>query len=271
LYIVGGILALTVIMNVSPLGILSGIGALSAVMMLVFKDIILSFVASMQLSSNDMIRIGDTIEMPKYNAGGSVTDITLQSVVVRNWDMTISTVPIYSLVSDSFRNWRGIAEADGRRVKRFLYIDIQSIHFLRPEEIEKLSAIPLLSEYMSTQLEEIHASGREQAPDAFMAERRLTNIGAFRAYTEFYLKSLPIVAKNMPFVVRQLQPEAAGLPLELYFFCSDKVWENYERIQADVFDHLLAIVKEFGLCVCQAPSSMDLRFLAGKLNGPETE
>jgi miniconductance mechanosensitive channel len=267
LYMVGGILAITVIVNVSPLGILSSIGALSAVMMLVFKDIIVSFVASMQLSSNDMIRIGDVIEMPKYGAGGSVIDITLQSVVVRNWDMTISTVPIYSLVSDSFRNWRGLADSDGRRVKRFLYIDMQSIHFLRPDEIEKLSAIPLLSEYIRVQLEEIHAYNREHATDDFMAERSLTNIGTFRAYTEFYLKSLPIVATNMPFVVRQLQPEATGIPLELYFFCSDKVWENYERIQSDVFDHLLAIIKEFGLRVSQSPSGMDLRFLVEKLNG----
>jgi miniconductance mechanosensitive channel len=142
---------------------------------------------------------------------------------------------------------------------------MQSIHFLRPDEIKELSAIPLLSEYIRAQLEDIQAYDKDHAPDAFMAGRRLTNIGAFRAYTESYLQSLPIVAKNMPFVVRQLQPEAAGLPLELYFFCSDKVWENYERIQADVFDHLLAIVKEFGLRVSQAPSGADLRFLVEKL------
>jgi miniconductance mechanosensitive channel len=268
LYVVGGILAATAIVNVSPFGILSGIGALSAVLMLVFKDLIVGFVSSVQLSFNDMIRIGDVIEMPKYGAEGSVIDITLQSVVVRNFDMTICTVPIYSLVSDSFRNWRGVANSAGRRVKRSLYIDMQSIHFLKPDEIEKLSAIPLLSEYISSKIEEINAynSGQGVSHDAFMAERRFTNLGMFRAYTERYLKSLPIIAKDMPFVVRQLQPEATGIPIELYFFCSNKVWENYEQIQADIFDHLLAIIKEFGLCVCQSPNGMDLRTLAAALN-----
>jgi miniconductance mechanosensitive channel len=215
----------------------------------------------MQLSSNDMLRIGDMIDMPKYGADGSVIDITLQSAVVRNWDMSISTIPIYSLVSDSFHNWRGLAEAAGRRVKRSLYIDAQSVHFLSPSEIEKLSAIPLLSAYMRDKLAEIKAyNGQNDVSGGNLAERRLTNLGAFRAYTELYLKSLPVIAPDTPFVIRQLQSEATGIPLELYFFCSDKVWVNYERIQSDIFDHLFAVIKKFGLNVFQNPGGADLRF-----------
>jgi miniconductance mechanosensitive channel len=200
--------------------------------------------------------------MPRYGADGSVIDITLQSVVVRNWDMSISTIPIYSLVSDSFHNWRGLAEAAGRRIKRSLYIDTQSICFLTQAEIEKLSAIPLLSAYMREKLSEIEEYNGKNNVSGGKAERRLTNIGTFRAYTELYLKSLPIIAPGMPFLVRQLQPEATGIPLELYFFCSEKVWVDYERIQSDIFDHLLAIIKEFGLSIYQNPSGADLRFLA---------
>jgi miniconductance mechanosensitive channel len=241
---------------------------MSAVLMLVFKDLIVGFVSSMQLSSNDMLRIGDMIDMPKYGADGNVIDITLQSAVVRNWDMSISTIPIYSLVSDSFHNWRGLAEAAGRRVKRSLYIDALSVHFLSPAEIEKLSAIPLLSAYMRDKLAEIEAfNGQNDVSGGKQAERRLTNLGTFRAYTELYLKSLPVIAPDTPFVVRQLQSEAFGIPLELYFFCSDKVWANYECIQSDIFDHLFAIMKHFGLCVYQNPSGTDVRFLAESMAG----
>jgi miniconductance mechanosensitive channel len=263
LYIISVILIITSILNVSPFGILSGVGAMSAVLMLVFKDLIIGVVSGMQLTSNDMIRIGDMIEMPKYGVEGNVTDITLHSVVVRNTDMSISTIPIYSLVSDSFRNWRGLADAEGRRVKRSLNIDMQSVHFLSPDEIERLSAIPLLSDYMREKLAEIDA----RKEDDFMRGRRLTNLGAFRAYTESYLKSLPVADQNMPLIARQLQPGADGIPLELYFFCSDKVWANYERIQADIFDHLLAVIKEFDLRVCQNPSGADLRHLSDRIGG----
>jgi miniconductance mechanosensitive channel len=256
LYIIGAILAVTALANVSPLGILSGVGAMSAVLMLVFKDLIIGFVSSMQLSSNDMVRIGDIIDMPKYGADGSVIDITLQSVVVRNWDLSISTIPIYSLISDSFHNWRCLAESPGRRVKRSLYIDARSVRFLTQAEIEKLSAIPLLSAYMRDKLAEIgtHNGKNNVSGGNITAERRLTNLGTFRAYTELYLKSLPIIAPDMPFVVRLLQSEAIGIPLELYFFCSEKVWINYEHIQSDIFDHLLAIITEFGLGICCLPA-----------------
>ncbi|MDR2659937.1 MAG: mechanosensitive ion channel family protein [Spirochaetaceae bacterium] len=268
LYIIGGILAITTIMNVSPLGILSGIGALSAVLMLIFKDLITGFVASMQLSSNDMIRIGDEIEMPKYNTNGKVIDITLQTVMVQNWDMTISTIPIYSFVSDSFRNWRGVENAPGQRIKRSLYIDMDSIHFLSPDEIETLSRIPLLSDHIRNKLNEIDSYNKKNAiPQADITlGRELTNLGVFRIYIEFYIKSLNIIAANMPFVVCQHQPVATGLPLELYFFCSDKSWINYERLQANIFDHLLAIIKEFKLRVYQNPSGADLRFVVNKLS-----
>ncbi|MDR2344022.1 MAG: mechanosensitive ion channel family protein [Spirochaetaceae bacterium] len=267
LYIIGTVLVITSLMDVSPVGILSGIGALSAVLMLVFKDLIVGFISGIHLSSNDMVRIGDIIDMPKFGADGSVMDITLQSVVIRNWDMSITTVPIYSFVSDSFKNWRGLAASAGRRVKRSIYIDMRSIHFLSNDEAENLSRIPLLSGYMHRKLNEINGCGPEDGmrQDDFISGPRLTNIGAFRAYIEAYLKSLPVIAQNMPFVVRELQPESTGIPLELYFFCSDKVWENYEHIQADIFDHLLAVIKEFGLSVCQIPGGPDPRFLAGQL------
>jgi miniconductance mechanosensitive channel len=266
LYIIGAILVVTSLMNVSPLGILSGIGALSAVLMLVFKDLIVGFVSGIQLSSNDMVRIGDFIEMPKFGAEGTVADITLQSVVVRNTDMSISTIPIYSLVSDSFRNWRSLADAAGRRVKRSVYVDTQTIHFLSRDEMERLSGIALISGYMRGKIDDMNARDTEDGGDGGSASApRLTNLGVFRVYLEAYLKSLPVVAKNAPFVVRLLQAEAAGLPLELYFFCSDKAWENYERIQADISEHLFAMIKEFGLAVRQDPGGADLRVLAGYL------
>jgi miniconductance mechanosensitive channel len=203
---------------------------------------------------------------------GNVTDITLHSVVVRNWDMSVSTIPVYNLVSDSFRNWRGLADAGGRRIKRSLYIDMQSIHFLTQPEIDKLSKMPLLSDYMRGKLSEIEQSNLEKnvPQDDYSAGRHLTNLGTFRAYTAFYLRSLNIVAPNMPFVVRQLQPEAVGIPIELYFFCSFKAWENYECIQADIFDHLLAIVKDFGLRIYQSPSGADLHALADNFRPPKT-
>jgi miniconductance mechanosensitive channel len=264
LYIIGTVLVITNLLNISPFGILSGIGALSAVLMLVFKDLIVGFVSGIQLSSNDMVRIGDVIEMPKFGADGSVIDITLQSVVVRNFDMSISTIPIYSFVSDSFKNWRGLAISAGRRIKRSIYIDMQTIHFLSGNEMEKLSRIPLISGYMRVKLDEINAYKNSIREDHAASEPRITNLGAFRAYAEAYLKTLPIIAKDMSFVVRLLQPETTGIPLELYFFCSDKVWENYEHIQAEIFEHLLAVINEFDLNVSQAPGGADLRALAGR-------
>jgi miniconductance mechanosensitive channel len=271
LYIIGGILIITSMMKISPLGILSGVGALSAVLMLIFKDLILGFVAGTQLASNDMVRIGDEIEMPKFNTDGKVIDITLQSVVVRNWDMTISTIPIYSLLSDSFRNWRGVEDGPGWRIKRALYIDMDSVYFLPQEKIANLSQIPLLSEQIRLKLDEINAHNKEKSipPGSFTLERRLTNLGVFRLYIELYIKSLSILAPNMPFVVRHNEPSEKGLPLELYLYCSDKSWVDHERVQADIFDHLFAIISEFGLRVYQSPSGADMRLLGDKISGAD--
>jgi miniconductance mechanosensitive channel len=264
LYLIGSILVITTIINVSPLGILSGIGAMSAVMMLVFKDAILGFVSSMQLSTNDMVRIGDWIEMPAYNADGSVIDITLQSVKVQNWDNTITTIPIYALVSDSFKNWRGMTDSGGRRIKRSIYLDMRSVHFLTKEEIERLSRLSPLAKYMQDKLTEITEYNRSlKIPENdCVSGRRLTNLGTYRAYTEAYLKALPTTAKDMTNMVRYLQPNENGLQMEIYLFCTDKVWVNYERIQADITDHLLAILPEFGLKVFQNPSGSDLQLIA---------
>jgi len=269
LYIIGSILMITTILNVSPLGILSGLGAMSAVLMLVFKDSILGLVAGMQLSSNDMVRIGDWIEMPAHNADGNVIDITLQSVKVQNWDKTITTVPIYALVSGSFKNWRGMSESGGRRIKRSIYIDMHSVRFLTNEQTEKLSTLPLLADYMKTKLEETtnHNKTRGIAEDDPVSGHHLTNIGVYRAYTEAYLQAHPFAARDMINMVRYLQPTENGLQMELYLFSADKVWVNYERIQADIIEHLLAIMPEFGLKVFQNPSGSDVRMIAGRLNG----
>ncbi|MDR2193306.1 MAG: mechanosensitive ion channel family protein [Treponema sp.] len=267
LYIVGGILVVTTLINVSPLGILSGVGAMSAVLMLVFKDSILGFVSSMQLSSNDMVRIGDWIEMPAYNADGDVIDITLQSVKVQNWDKTITSIPIYALVSDSFKNWRGMSDAGGRRIKRSIYIDMRSVRFLTHEEIGRLSALPPLAAYMKTKLAEITEYNKTLAipEDDYVSGRHLTNLGTYRAYTEAYLKALPQAAKNMTNMVRYLQPNENGLQMEIYLFSADTAWVNYERFQADIIDHLLATLQEFGLKVFQHPSGGDLQVIAEKL------
>ncbi|MDR0569188.1 MAG: mechanosensitive ion channel family protein [Spirochaetaceae bacterium] len=267
LYLIGGILGVTVIINVSPLGVLSGVGAMSAVLLLIFKDSILGFVSSMQLSSNDMIRIGDWIEMANYNADGFVIDVNLHSVKVRNWDNTITSIPIYALISGSFKNWRGMSESDGRRIKRSLHIDMRSVRFLTQEEIETLSKIPLLAEYMQTKREEIAEHNRRlNIPENdFVSGRRLTNLGTYRAYSELYVRNLPHTAKNLTNMVRYLQPDENGIQMELYLFCADKVWVNYERIQADILDHLLAIMPQFGLRVFQNPSGSDLQLIAENL------
>ncbi|MDR2519426.1 MAG: mechanosensitive ion channel family protein [Spirochaetaceae bacterium] len=267
LYLVGAILAGTTLADVSPVGMLSGLGAMSAVLLLIFKDPILGFVSSMQLSSNDMVRIGDWIEMPKYDADGTVIDVTLQSVKVKNWDNTITAIPIYALVSDSFKNWRGMSDSEGRRIKRSIYLDARSARFLTAEEIKHLSGIPALADYMKQKMAEITAHNREHSiPEGdYVSGRRLTNLGTYRSYTELYLKSLPQTAKALTVMARYLQPTECGIPLELYLFSADKVWVNYEHIQADIMDHLLAIMPQFGLRVFQQPSGSDLERIADSL------
>ncbi len=257
-YFLGAVLIISVIVGKSPVILLSGLGALTAVLMLVFKDTILGLVAGIQLVSNRMLAVGDWIEMPKYGADGDVIEIALTTVKVQNWDKTITTIPTYALISDSFKNWRGMQNSGGRRIKRAIYLDINTIRFLTEEEIDSLKSIQLLRDYLQQRHEEIQRYNETHGVDASrrVNGRRLTNIGTFRAYIEAYLRHHPLINQRMTFLVRQLAPGEKGLPIEIYVFSKDKVWANYERIQADIFDHLLAAVPEFGLRVFQFPTGV---------------
>jgi len=259
------ILIVASITGQSPFLLLSGLGALAAVLLLVFRDTILSLVASVQLRSNDMIRVGDWIEMPQLNADGDVVDIALHTVKVQNFDKTVTTIPTHRLISDSFRNWRAMSEWGGRRIKRSLYLDKSTIGFLSPEEWDGLRKFSLLKPYMDAKQAELdewnskHAAGDASEVD----QRRPTNIGSFRAYVVAYLKAHPKISDRGTLLVRQLDPTEKGLPLEIYCFTSTTAWGEYESIQADIFDHLLAILPEFGLLAFQEPSGHDLQSLAG--------
>jgi miniconductance mechanosensitive channel len=255
------ILMIAVLIEQSPLLLLSGLGAMAAVLLLVFKDTILSLVASVQLSSNDMLRVGDWIEMPSMNADGDVIDIALHTVKVQNFDKTITTIPTHRLIADSYRNWRGMSDSGGRRIKRSLLVDQNSVRFLNQEEVDGLKRFRLLDRYLARKEEEIaewnrHAlSGDSDRINA----RRITNIGTLRAYVIAYLKSHPRIAgDDFILLVRQLPPGPQGLPIEIYCFTDTVEWAEYEAIQADIFDHMLAILPEFGLRIFQQPSGLDL-------------
>lgn len=268
-YLIAAILIIAALIDKSPVILLSGIGAMGAVTLLVFQDTILSFVASIQLSSNDMIRVGDWIEMPQVNADGEVIDMALHTVRVQNWDKTITTIPTKRLISDSFKNWRGMQDAGGRRIKRSLFIDQTSIDFLNQDKLNELSKLALLKDYVNTKQTEINDWNRElvsQGKDA-MNGRHMTNIGTFRAYVQNYLVHHPKVHQGMTLMVRQLSPTPQGLPLEIYCFTNDIRWEYYEGIQADIFDHLYAILPRFGLAVFQEPSGIDIRNSVAQLTG----
>lgn len=254
------IMMISLLIGKSPTILISGLGAMAAVLMLVFKDPILGLVAGIQLSANNMLRLGDWLEMAKYGADGAVTDIGLTTVKVQNWDNTITTIPTYALVSDAFKNWSGMTASGGRRIKRCIDIDTTSIHFLTEEEQEKLTHARLLSPYMAARQEDI-ASWNEQnsAPASVLNQRRMTNIGTFRAYLTEYLRQHPSIRKDMTLMVRQMAPGAQGLPLEIYAFTNTVAWLEYESIQADIFDHIYAVVGEFGLRIHQAPSGNDVR------------
>jgi len=261
------IVGLALLMGRSPALLISGMGAMTAVLMLVFKDPILGLVAGIQLSANRMLAVGDWLEMPKYNADGDVIDITLTTVKVRNWDATITTIPTYALIADSFKNWRGMAETGGRRIARSVMIDATSIHFLDAVELERLRRLQLISAYIDEKLAEIDRDNREQGIDPASPAngRHLTNIGTFRAYLAAYLKRHPLLRQDMIQIVRQLQPTPEGLPIQLYAFVSDTRWVQYEGVQADIFDHVFAVAPEFGLRVYQSPSSADVRaFVAAR-------
>ena len=264
LFFIGGIIIVSILIDKSPMVLLTGLGASAAVLMLVFKDSIMGFVSGIQLSANNMLRVGDWIQMPKYGADGTVIEVTLNTVKVRNWDNTITTIPPYALVSDSFQNWRGMQESGGRRIKRSIRIDMNSVKFCTPEMLAKYKKIQLLKDYIEEAEKVIEDYNKEHGIDnsILVNGRRQTNLGVFRAYLTNYLKSLPTVNQDLTCMVRQLQPTEQGIPLELYFFSAIKAWVPYEGVQADVFDHVLAIIPEFDLHVFQNPTGEDFRELS---------
>ena len=264
LWLVGGIVVVGELIGRDPLSLLAGLGASAAILMLVFKDSIMGFVSGVQLSANDMLKVGDWIEMPKYGANGTVIEVTLNTVKVRNWDNTITTIPTWSLVSDSFKNWSGMSASGGRRIKRSISIDVTSIRFLDEDEMQRLNKAHLLKPYLTSRHQEINEWNRQQgSTESVLNLRRMTNIGTFRAYLNEYLRNHPRIRKDMTLMVRQLAPGDNGLPLEIYAFTNTVVWLEYESIQADIFDHIFAIVEEFGLRLHQSPTGNDIRSLAG--------
>ena len=261
--IMAGLLFVAALLDRSPVLLLSGFGAMTAILLLVFKDTLLSLVASVQLTAQDMVRVGDWIEVPQFGADGDVVDVELHTIKVQNWDKTITTIPTHRLISDSFKNWRGMSASGGRRIKRAIYLDASSIHFLTADEVERCKRFLLLEDYIgdkeneladyNRKLEGLTASEREAAVNM----RRLTNIGTFRAYIRHYLERHPRIRQDMTLLVRQLSPGPQGVPIEIYCFTTTTAWGEYEDIQADIFDHLLAIVPEFGLRLFQQPAGTE--------------
>lgn len=260
-WVFGGVLIVSAVLDRSPLLLLSGFGAMTAILLLVFKDTILSLVASVQLTAQDMVRVGDWIEMPQFGADGDVIDVQLHTVKVQNWDKTITTIPTHRLITDSFKNWRGMSETGARRIKRAIYIDVSSIRFQSDEEVKHFTRFALLKNYVVDKKRELddYNANLEVAVDESVNQRRLTNIGTFRAYALNYLKNHPHIDHNMTLIVRQLASGPEGIPLEIYCFTNTTVWSDYEDIQSDVFDHLLAIVPEFGLRLFQKPAGSDVQ------------
>jgi miniconductance mechanosensitive channel len=231
------------------------------VLLLIFKDPILGLVAGIQLSANDMLAVGDWLEMPKFGADGDVIDISLTTVKVRNWDKTITTIPAYALISDSFKNWRGMTESGGRRIKRAVHIDATSVRFLDEDDLKRLRRAQLLADYIEHKVRDIEAYNKENQidPESPVNGRRLTNLGTFRAYLTAYLRAHKGIHKDMTLMVRQLSPGADGVPLEIYAFSNDTAWVNFEGIQADIFDHIFAVIPEFGLRIHQSPTGYDMQ------------
>ena len=270
LFVVAGLIIIAAVTGKHIGLLLSGLGAMSAVLMLIFKDTILGFVAGVQLSSNDMLRVGDWIEMPQLNADGDVIDIALHTVKVRNWDKTVTSIPSWRLISDSYKNWRGMEETGGRRVKRALYIDAASVHFLDEPALRRLSSLRLLADYLSSKEQELAQWNQAQghAAEVPANRRRLTNLGTFRAYVQAYLDGHPQIHHGLTCMVRQLASGPQGIPLELYCFTATIAWAEYEGIQADIFDHLFALLPEFGLSLYQQPSGQDMRALLAASESP---
>ena len=260
-YLAGGVVIVAILAGRSPLFFLSGLGALAAVLMLVFRDTILSLVASVQIASNDMIRIGDWVSVPQAGSDGEVIDIALHTVKVQNWDKTISTIPTHRFITESFKNWRGMSESGGRRIKRALRIDMGSVRFLSDEEVGELSRREVIRDYMLERRAEIDRYNAEKTaglgPTVVPEIRRLTNLGTFRAYVQRYLEAHPQTHKGMTLLARQLEPGPQGVPIEIYCFSNDTAWANYEGFQADVFDHLISTLPDFGLRAFQTPTGKD--------------
>lgn len=263
LYFLALILVISIFSGKAPMTLIAGLGAVAAVLLLVFKDTILGFVASIQLSGNKMVSVGDWITMSRYGADGTVIDISLNTVKVQNWDKTISTIPTYAMVSESFSNWKGMEESGGRRIKRSVNIDMKSVSFLTGDQIEKFRKYYVLKDYINQKEKEIEAYNASLDLDMTTVTngRRMTNLGTFRKYLENYLHNHPQIHDDMTFLVRHLQPTETGLPLEIYVFSKEQEWAKYEAVQADIFDHILAIMPEFDLRVFQNPTGDDFRKL----------
>ncbi|MCB0803838.1 MAG: mechanosensitive ion channel [Flavobacteriales bacterium] len=261
--IILGILILSIIANKSIIYFFSAFGAMTAVVLLVFKDTLLGFIASIQLSANDMIRVGDWVQMDKYGADGDVIEINLTTVKVRNWDKTISTVPTYSFISDSFKNWRGMEETGARRIARSVYINQNSVRFCTDEMINRFKKIHILKHYVEERQAEIKIYNEVNKinTEEVSNGRRMTNLGTFRAYLLEYIKRHPKINKDLTILVRQLAPTEKGIPIQIYAFCSDIAWVNYEAVQSDIFDHTLAVISQFDLEVFQSPSGGDFKQL----------
>ena len=259
-WVFGGVMIIAAVLDRSPLLLLSGFGAMTAILLLVFKDTILSLVASVQLTAQDMVRVGDWIEMPQFGADGDVVDVQLHTVKVQNWDKTITTIPTHRLITDSFKNWRGMSQTGARRIKRAIYIDVSSIRFQTQDEVDHFTRFALLKNHIENKEQELadYNKGLASEVSSEVNRRRLTNVGTFRAYAYNYLKNHPKIHKDMTLIVRQLAPGPEGLPLEIYSFTNTTQWADYEDIQSDIFDHLLAIVPEFGLRLYQKPAGSDL-------------
>ena len=263
------VIMLSLLTGQSPVFFLTSIGAMTAIIILVFKDTILGFVGSIQMAANDMVRVGDWISMEKYGADGDVLEINLTTVKVQNWDRTITTIPTYSFIADSFKNWRGMSDSGGRRIKRAFYIQLDSVKFASPRLIDRLSNVQGLKDFIENRQAEIKTYNEQHGLDEEQINaRRQTNVGLLRRYLDYYLKNHERIHQGMTIMVRQLEPTANGLPIEIYCFTSTIAWLEYEEIQSDIFDHIFAVVKDFELVIHEAPSGEDIRkYLTQQSNG----
>ena len=258
--ILGIIIFIASLIGKSPVYLLCGIGALTAVLMLIFKDTILSFISSIQITSNDLFKVGDWVEAPQFNADGDVIDIALHTIKIQNWDKTITVIPTHKLIDSSFKNWRGMSDSGGRRIKRAIHIDMNSIKFCDDAMISRFSKIDIISEYIDYKRKDIKEYNQSKnCNNSLLNGRALTNIGTYRKYISSYLENNSNINKGMTFLVRQLSPNSNGLPLEIYVFSNDTDWIKYEQIQSDIFDHLVASVKQFDLVLFQNPTGNDFK------------